>query len=58
MIYLTLVLILPSPASPTPCLPPSPPPRKEIFRDSLSRNLGPFPTFYVLGLIPGNTQGL
>lgn len=56
MIYLTLVLILPSPASPSPRLPP--PPRKEIFRDSLSRNLGPFPTFYVFGLIPGNTQGL
>lgn len=52
MIYLTLVLILPSPTR-------APhPPKKEIFRDSLSRNLGPFPTFYVFGLIPGNTQGL
>lgn len=36
----------------------SSPPGKEIFHDSLSGNLGPFPTFYVSGLIPGNTQGL
>lgn len=41
---------------------PNPPlpntPRKEIFRDRLSKNLGPFLSFYVSGLIPGNTQGL
>ena len=47
---------------PNPPLPshPSCPPtlRKEIFHDSLSRILGLFPTFYVAGLIPGNTQGL
>lgn len=43
---------------PNPPLPTPTPPRKEISRDSLSRNLGPFPTFYVSGLIPGNTQGL
>ena len=41
---------------PNPPLPSTP--RKEIFRDSLSKNLGPFLTFYVSGLIPGNTQGL
>lgn len=46
------------PLSSLPLPTPSTPPRKEIFRDSLSRNLGPFPTFYVFGLIPGNTQGL
>ena len=44
---------------PNPPLPTSPPTlRKEIFHDSLSRILGLFPTFYVAGLIPGNTQGL
>ena len=47
LIYLTLVLILPSPV--TPPAPPPPTLRKEIFHDSLSRNLGLFPTFYVLG---------
>lgn len=42
--------------SPNPPLPK--PVRMGIFCDSLSGNLGLFPTFHVTGLIPGNGQGL
>lgn len=57
-----LLDIGPNPPTPdppfSPCPHPPHTPRKGIFCDSLSGNLGPFPTFYVSGLIPGNTQGL
>lgn len=37
--------------------PNSPQTRREFFCDSLSRDLGPFPTFHVSGLIPGKATG-